>query len=85
MIKYHQNELEDEGVYFILQFVFHQGKSGKKIKIGTWSQELMQRACKRDAYWLTTTGLLTLLSHKTPGHPGSIITTRHDLPIAIIN
>lgn len=43
--------------------VHHEGKSGKKLKPGTWNQELIQRPGRNPAYWLLLHGLFSLISH----------------------
>ena len=63
--KYHsQTQVGERRVYFILERMVHStGSQGRKLKAGTWRQELKLRPWMTAAYWFAPPGLLSLLSY----------------------
>ena len=80
-------QLEEERVHFSLQLSCHvpslrEVRAGTQA--GTWRQE--QRSWRNSVYWLTTHGLLSLLSFTTQDHLPRVGTTHSELctPATII-
>jgi hypothetical protein len=68
--------------------VYHQRKSGQETRQGwSWRQELMQRLWRSAAYWLASSGFLSLHSYRTQDHQPRDGTIHHELspPPSITN
>ena len=51
-----------------LLFITKGSQDRNSSRAGTWRQELMQRPWRGAAYWLTSSGLFSLLSYRTQDH-----------------
>jgi hypothetical protein len=50
----------------ILLFITKGSQDRNSHRAGTWRQELMQRPWRDVTYWIASSGLLSLLSYRTP-------------------
>lgn len=59
---------ERKGFFWLMVAAYHEGKSGKELKVGVWRQELKQRPWKSAAFSLALCILFSVLSCSTEDH-----------------
>jgi hypothetical protein len=69
-----KRQVREERVYSAytstLLFITKGSQDRNSHRVGTWRQELMQRPMRGAAYWLASSGLLSLLSYRTQDYLG---------------